>query len=212
LEESLDPQNRQSLRLPRVLGTYARLLKDSQFVGYSLIGGFAMASLFSFVAGAPTILTKMFGIAPQNFGWLIGLNGIAFMSASRLNIVALRKWRPQDILTRYVKLPPLIGLALIAAGLITGTPLYLVIALQFSFFLCMARVMPNVSALALASHSRDAGSASALLGALQSVAAMLAGLAVAMFNNGTLPPLATVMTSCAFICLATNLLIRRSLR
>ena len=210
LEESLDPKNQQSLRLPRVLQTYGKLLTDGKFVGYSLIGGFAMASLFSFVAGAPTILTKIYGIAPQNFGWLIGLNGIAFMSASRLNIVALRKLRPQEILTRYVIFPPLIGFALIAAGLIAGAPLYLVVALQFGFFLCTARVMPNVSALALASHSRDAGSASALLGALQSVAAMLAGLAVAMFNNGTLPPLAIVMTSCALIGLVTNLLIRRS--
>jgi DHA1 family bicyclomycin/chloramphenicol resistance-like MFS transporter len=209
LRESLKPDNRQSLRLPRVLGTYAKLLRNGEFVGYSLIGGFAMASLFSFVAGAPTILMRMYGIAPQNFGWLIGLNGIAFMTASRLNIVALRKLSFQAILTRYVVFPPLFGLALIVAGLISGTPLFVVVALQFAFFLSTARVMPNVSALALANHSRDAGSASALLGAIQSLAAMLAGLAVAMFNNGTLPPLAGVMLSCAVICVVTNLLIKR---
>lgn len=210
LRESLDPKNIQPLQLPRVINTYTRLLKDGRFVGYSLIGGFAMASLFSFVAGAPTILTRLYGIAPQNFGWIIGLNGIAFMSASRLNLVALRQLGPQGILARYVKFPPLIGLALIIAGLTSGAPLYLVVALQFVFFLITARVMPNVSALALANHSRDAGSASALLGALQSVAAMIAGLAVAMFNNGTLPPLATVMTCCATICLVAHLLIKRA--
>ena len=68
-------------------------------------------------------------------------------------------------------------------------------ALQFAFFVTTARALPNVSALALAHRARDAGSASALLDALQSFASMMTGAAIAFFNNGTLLPLALLMTA-----------------
>jgi DHA1 family bicyclomycin/chloramphenicol resistance-like MFS transporter len=193
LDESLDPKHIQPLHLRRVLKNYLRLLKDRGFVGYTLVGGFGMAALFSYVAGAPTILTRTYKIAPQTFGFLIGVNGLAFMTSSRLNLRALRTHSAKQILARYVWIPVLLGVALILAGILT-VPLALVVALQFVFFLTTARIMPNVSATALAQHAHVAGSASALLGALQSIVSMFAGVAIATFNDGTLLPLAILMT------------------
>jgi DHA1 family bicyclomycin/chloramphenicol resistance-like MFS transporter len=126
---------------------------------------------------------------------LIGLNGIAFMSASRLNLIALRKEKPAAILARFVWIPLGFGIALIAAGLVSAAPLIVVVALQFCFFVTTARMLPNTSALALAHRRRDAGAASALLGSLQSLAAMTTGAAIAFFTNGTLLPLALIMTA-----------------
>jgi DHA1 family bicyclomycin/chloramphenicol resistance-like MFS transporter len=199
LTESRDPKYVQSLHIVGVLRNYANLFGDRAFIGHSLIGGFAMAALFCFVAGAPTILTRTYAIAPQNFGLLIGLNGIAFMTASRLNLIALRKQKPTAILRRFVWVPPLVGIALVGAGIAAHAPLALVVMLQFCFFITTARVTPNVSALALAHRARDAGSASALMGALQSLAAMMTGAAIAIFNNGTLLPLALLMTGSVMI-------------
>ncbi|HTE39398.1 MAG TPA: multidrug effflux MFS transporter [Steroidobacteraceae bacterium] len=195
LTESLQPELKRPLHLGGSLRTYLRLLRDRAFLGYALLGGFAMASLFCYVAGAPTVLTRTYQLSPQHFGWLIGLNGIAFMIASRLNLRALHLYKPADILARFVWVPSIFGLALVLAGLFGPWPLPVVIAMQFCFFITVARVMPNTSALALAPYSRDAGSASALLGALQSLAAMLTGAAMAIFNNDTLLPLALIMTS-----------------
>jgi DHA1 family bicyclomycin/chloramphenicol resistance-like MFS transporter len=78
------------LNLANVLRTYARLGGDRLLVGYSLVGGFGMGALFSYVTGAPTVLTQRYDLSAQEFGALIGLNGFAFMTASRLNMVALR--------------------------------------------------------------------------------------------------------------------------
>ncbi len=204
LEESLAKENRASIRIGSVLKTYWNLLRDRAFLSYSLIGGFAMASLFCYVSGAPTILPAMYSVSPETFGWLIGVNGIAFMTASRVNLRALRKHKPAAILARFVWVPPLFGLAIIAAGVFSNVvftvPLLIVLGLQFGFFISTARVLPNVSALALASRTRDAGTASALLGALQSVASMITGASIAFLSNGTLVPLGIIMTTSVVLC------------
>lgn len=182
------------LNLTNVLRTYIRLCKDRPLVGYALVGGFGMGALFAYVTGAPTVLTQRYDLSPQQFGALIGLNGFAFMAASRLNMIALRTLGPGEVLARYVWVPLLLGVALLALTSLWHAPLWMVVVLQLSFFVAVGRVTPNVAALALASHSADAGAASALMGALQSVLGMLSGFAVATFNDGTVSTLAAIMT------------------
>jgi len=183
------------LNLANVLRTYARLGRDRLLVGYSLVGGFGMGALFSYVTGAPTVLTQRYDLSAQEFGALIGLNGFAFMTASRLNMVALRTIGPREVLARYVWMPVLLGAALFASTWLWPVPLWVVVALQLSFFVAVGRVTPNVAALALAPHGAEAGAASALMGALQSALAMLSGFAVATFNDGTVSTLAAIMTA-----------------
>jgi DHA1 family bicyclomycin/chloramphenicol resistance-like MFS transporter len=74
-------------------------------------------------------------------------------------------------------------------------PLWMVVALQLSFFVTVGRITPHVAALALAPHGAEAGAASALMGALQSALAMAAGFAVATLNDGTVSTLAAIMTA-----------------
>ncbi len=193
------------LNLGNVLRTYFRLGKDRALIGYSLVGGFGMGALFSYVTGAPTVLTERYALSPQEFGALIGLNGFAFMAASRLNMIALRTMGPRDVLARYVGIPVLIAAALFAVTWLWSVPLWLVVALQLSFFVTVGRVTPNVAALALASHGADAGAASALMGALQSALAMLNGFAVATFNDGKVSTLAAIMTAGGALTFASYL-------
>ena len=195
LRESRPESTVTPLNLANVLRTYVRLGKDRLLVGYSLVGGFGMGALFSYVTGAPTVLTHRYELSPQQFGALIGLNGVAFMTASRLNMIALRTMGPRDVLARYVWMPVVIGAALFALTSLWPMPLWMVVALQLSFFVTVGRITPHVAALALAPHGAEAGAASALMGALQSALAMLAGFTVATFNDGAVSTLAAIMTA-----------------
>jgi DHA1 family bicyclomycin/chloramphenicol resistance-like MFS transporter len=214
LEESLASRRAGPLHLGGVLLTYARLLKHRSFIGYSLITGFGWAALFCYVAGAPKVLPEMYGVTPQLLGWLIGINGVAFFIASNLNLRSLRRRSPQEILSRAVWAPAIIAAMLLMAGLVsmywTLVPLAVVIALQFAFFATTARISPNVSALALAPFSQNAGSASAVMGALQSITAMISGAAIAAQTNGTLVPIGVIMTVSMLACCAIYLWVRRS--
>lgn len=204
MTESRDPATVVPLRFSQVARSYIRLLGDRTLVGYSLVGGFGVAALFSYVTGSPTVMTQIYELTPQQFGWMIGLNGIAFMSASQLNMLALRKMGPGEALARAIWLPVVVGgLLLTLAAFWAGLPLWLMLILQFCFFISVGRVTPNVTALALAPHGREAGTASALMGSLQSLLPMCAGFAVAAFSDGTIPTLALIMTTavvCSSLC------------
>ena len=194
LSESRDPAHVVPLDLRNVLAGYGRLLGDRPFIGYTLIGAFGMGAGFSYVAGSPTILIPTYDLTPQQFGWILGLNGVAFMSANRLNMIALRTSGPAEQLAGTFFYIPIAAVALLLLTLIAHPPLWSVIVLQISFFVSVARANPNVAALAMAPHGRAAGSASALMGSLQSAVPMLGASAVAAYNDGTLRKLALIMT------------------
>ncbi|HEY5754857.1 MAG TPA: multidrug effflux MFS transporter [Steroidobacter sp.] len=194
-----------------ILRNYGRLSRDRHFMAFSLLLGFSMASMFCYVTGAPKVITQNYGLSAQQFGALIGLNGLAFMSASMLNMRALRTMTPRQVLGRYIWASPLLGFILLALSLLFALPLYVVVALQLLFFVTVGRVGPNVTALALAPHSRAAGTASALMGATQSALTTCAGIAVAVFNDGTVHVLAAIMATGASLALLCYLWIRRSL-
>ncbi|HMN46860.1 MAG TPA: multidrug effflux MFS transporter [Povalibacter sp.] len=195
LRESRDALNIVPFSTPHVVRTYARLLLDPALVAYSLLGGFAIGALFCYVTGSATVMQELYALTPQQYGWLLGLNGIAFLTASRLNVRALRSMGPAESLSRAIWWPPVVGVLLVASAAFVSLPLWFAIILQFAFFLCTARVTPNVTALGLAPHGKTAGAAAALMGSLQSLVSTLAGMAVAVFNDGTLATLALLMTA-----------------
>ena len=201
MTESLPPEHVQPLRLRRVLSAYWGLFKDRSFVVHSLISSFGFGAMITYISGAPIVLTQTYHIAPSQFGWIIGMNGIAFMLSSRLNMRALRKHKPVALIGRYIVRPSVVGALLVAVSLWSGAPLWAVMLLQFAFFFSTACIMPNASALALTHQARNAGTASALMGGLQSVISMLMGLLLATINNGTLAPLAFLMAGSVLICL-----------
>lgn len=192
-----------------ILRNYGRLTRDRRFMSLSLLLGFSMAAMFCYVTGAPKVITQNYGLSAQQFGALIGLNGLAFMSASVLNMRALRTLTPARVMARYVWASPLLGFTLLVLSILFDLPLWAVVSLQLLFFVTIGRVSPNVSALALAPHGRSAGTASALMGATQSALTATGGLTVAIFNDGTVHTLATIMTTGASLALVCYLLVRR---
>ena len=198
LTESRDPNAVRPFSVPAVAVDYRTLIRDRAFIGYTLAGAFGMASLFAYVTGAPAVLIEGYGLSPQQFGWLLGVNGFAFMAASRLNIVALRKRTPSQLLARTVWVPAIIGSVLTTLTLAFDVPLWLFVALQLSFFVGVARVTPHAAALGLGPYAHIAGAASAMMGALQSTIPVLVGFALAYYNNGEPATLAIMMTIGAF--------------
>ena len=209
LTESRVPQPGARLRVAAAMLEYWRLLQDRTLIGYSLVAAFGMSALFCYVTGAPKVLMGLYQLTPQQFGWLIGLNGLAFMSASRLNVLLLRRSTPQMLVSKSVWIPCGLGIVMTAAAAVQAQPpLLLMVVVQLLFFVSVARIGPNVAALGLASHGRNAGAASAVMGALHSVVPMMAGLAVAEFASGTFLTLGILMTSAVVLSAVSYLWVR----
>lgn len=184
------------LRPRRVLGDYARLLVARGFLGYTLIGGLSFAGMFAYIAGSPFVLMELYGVAREHYGWIFGFNAFGLIVASQINARSLKTFPISVLLRRVVRVPPLAGGALALAGLAGWLPLPVVLGGLFLFIASLGFLGPNSTAAALATHGQQAGTASALMGAIQFALATLAGTLVGAFHDGTARPLVLVMALC----------------
>lgn len=196
LPETHDTRHEPPLRLARVAGDYGRLLRSRSFIGYTLVGGLAFAGMFAYIAGSPFVLIRLQGIPAEHFGWVFGANALGFVAASQVNARLLANRSITWLLHHAIWLPALAGLALALASLAGGLSSALILTGFFAYVASLGFIGPNATAAALATHGQQAGTASALMGALQFGIATVTGAMVGFWHDGTARPLMLVMGVC----------------
>jgi DHA1 family bicyclomycin/chloramphenicol resistance-like MFS transporter len=196
MEESLDPAHRRTLHPGTVLRNYWELLRDREFLGYSLAAGCVQAGMFAYIAGSPFVLIELHGIDPSHYGFVFGANAFGLIAMSQINTRLVRARSLDAVLGMALYAPLLAGLMLAVAALAGMAVLPVLLVGFFVFLAGMGCITPNASALALAHQSHRAGTASALMGTLQFGFGTLAGAAVSVWHDGTALPLAVVMAVC----------------
>ncbi|MGY1696706.1 multidrug effflux MFS transporter [Geodermatophilus sp. SYSU D00814] len=201
--ETLPPGRRATGGVAGVLRTYRGLLRDRVYVGLVLVAGLTMAALFSYVSGSSFVYQREFGLDEQQFGMLFGAGAFFLIGATQLNPVLLRRWSPAQLLSTAMLAGAVAALVLLALSA-TGTgglagvvvPLWAVLA-------AVGLALPNAPALALAAHGETAGSAAALLGAVQfGIGAAVSPLVGVLGNDAT----AMALTMVAGLVLAIGVL------
>lgn len=196
MEESLDRRHAAPLRLGTVATSYAELLRDREFLGYSLSAGFGSAGMFAYISGSPFVLIELHGIAPSHYGFVFGANALGLITMSQLNARLVRGRSLDQVLGGALLAACAAGLALALAALAGVAVLPVLLAGFFVFIGALGCVSPNASALALAHQGHRAGTASALMGTLQFSLGTLGGAAVSLWRDGTALPLGVAMAAC----------------
>jgi DHA1 family bicyclomycin/chloramphenicol resistance-like MFS transporter len=195
--------------LSGALRQYGRLLKDPIYLGHALTGGIAIAGMFSYIAGSPFVLIKLYGVPAEHFGWFFGANAAGFILVAQVNARLLARRDPAFLLARTVWIYLGAGLTLLAVSALHTAQLW---PLLIPLFVCIASlgcILPNASACAMNGQGARAGSASALLGCLQfSVAAGAAAL-VGVLHDGSAMPMAMVISLCGILVVSAAMLTRR---
>ncbi len=178
------------------LGQYRRLFGDSAFIGHALTGGLCMAGMFAYIAGSPFVFIELYGVAPQHYGWVFGINAVGFILMAQVNVVLMR-WRgPAFWVRRWVWVYLASGAALLVVATAQPAALWPLLIPLFVAIASLGCLLPNATACAMAGQGRHAGSASALLGSLQFGIAAAAAAAVSALHDGSAIPLAAVITLC----------------
>jgi DHA1 family bicyclomycin/chloramphenicol resistance-like MFS transporter len=197
LEESHDTRHALPLNWRQVGSDYRMLLREPAFMGYSLSSGLAMAGFFTYLAGSPHVLIELYAIPAKHYGWVFGANALGFILASQMNARLMNRMAPTRVLRRGLRTISLS--AVLLAGLALATPLpslWLVLPLLAVVIASLGFILPNANAAALATHGQLAGTASALIGALQFALATLAGVAMGASQSPRLLPMAALMALC----------------
>jgi DHA1 family bicyclomycin/chloramphenicol resistance-like MFS transporter len=199
LPESRQPDPEHSLKAKPILLGFLRVLKNPQFLTYSVGGGIALSGLFAYVTDSPMIFMEGYGVSNRTYGWIFAALAIGFVSSSQLNRYFQRRFNPGQIISGAISCMVITSLIFIY-GLqhnwfnIVGTAV-----LIFIFLSCMGILNPHAAALSMAPFEHNAGTAASLFGLVQWGIAGISGFAVSMFQSKTPVPLALVMTVSALL-------------
>ncbi len=184
--ETLPPGRRVTGGIAGTLRTYRGLLRDRVYVGLVLVAGLTMAGLFSYVAGSSFVYQRQFGLDEQQFGMLFGAGAVFLIGATQLNPVLLRRWSPAQVLSAAMVAGTVAGLVLLGLASSGRGGLAGVVVPLWGVLAAVGLALPNAPALALAAHGETAGSAAALLGAVQfGVGAAVSPLVGVLGNDAT---------------------------
>ncbi|MFE9657402.1 multidrug effflux MFS transporter [Micromonospora sp. NPDC006431] len=192
LAETLPPERRRRGGLAATGRDYLALLRDRTFVGLVLVAGLAMAALFAYVAGSSFVFQQQYGLDEQQFGIAFGAGAVGLITATQLNVRLLRRYSPQRILVTALGVGTAAGLVLLAVAATGFGGLAAILASLWVVLAAAGLAMPNAPALALSRHGEAAGTAAALLGAVQFGVGALAAPLVGGLGTGSVAMAAVV--------------------
>jgi len=207
LPETRSPEARAGFTLGRTAHTYVQILSDKRFLPFALALCIAQAGFFAYIAGSSTVFIRHYQLSPLQFSLLFALNAAGLVVAA---IVNPRLHARMGVLTtyRHVSFAYFAVLAALLLTMLAGiTALPVLCAGLFITVALLGLLMPTGSQLALMQQGRHAGTAAALLGAMQfGAGALITAVSGTLAYLGGMG-LVAVMASCAAISAAICLLL-----
>ncbi|HEX5477405.1 MAG TPA: multidrug effflux MFS transporter, partial [Burkholderiales bacterium] len=177
LEESHVPELR-SPSLGHALAGFLPVARDLRFIGPVLVFISAFGCFFAYLAAAPFVFIRYFGVAAEHFGLYFAVNAIGFISVSQLNRKLVMRFGLRRVLGWGVRLLAA-GAALLLACSLAGLGGFAGVLVPVFFTIAsIGLIVSNASAIAMEPFGARAGGASSLLGASQSLFGVLASAAV----------------------------------
>lgn len=201
LPESRQPDPVYSLKAKPILLNFYSVLKVPQFYTYSLMGAISSAALFAYLSGSPFVFMKLFGTSEQEYGIIFAIIAAGLILCSQLNNQLLKKYTSEQITVVTLSIQTAVGIALLIGTAFNWLNLYSTVGLIALFLSCQGFAFPNSSALSMAPFSSNAGSASALMGAMQMAFGAFTAAVIGWCNPSSALPLAVIMASCAMVAL-----------
>jgi len=202
LPESRKPNPNFSLRPGPILNNFSGVIRHPQFYTYALTAAVSAAGLYAYIGGSPHVFMEIFHVSEKQYGWIFALIAMGLIGASQVNSLMLRNYTSDQLIRVALFCQSVVGITTVCLTLFGLTDLFVTIFLIFVFLCTQGFVFPNASALSLAAFGHTAGSASALLGAIQMTIGACTSALVSILQNHTALPMTGVMACCAISALS----------
>lgn len=185
LPETLPEEKRVKASISSAFCNYCTLLTNTKFMRFTLCLTFYYVAAYAFITGSPFVYITYFGVDPQHYGWLFAVNIVGLMAVSIVNRRLVHRY-PLELLLKFaVFIATLAALVLaFATGLGIGG-ISLIVGAVFIFFSMNGIIAATSAAAAMDAVPNVAGSASALMGALQYGSGIISSLLLALLGDGT---------------------------
>ncbi len=212
LPNTFVPDTTISLKPNPIVTGFISILKVPQFYTYAFAGAIAFSGLFTYVAASPIIFMDIYKVDAKTYGWIFAFMSLSFISASQLNSLLLRKFRSDQMIIGALVVQSIISIVFLFLALKGLLGLYETIAMLFIFLACLGISNPNTAGLTLAPFEKNAGSASALMGAIQLGLGAMASFAVGLFVKNSILPMVFILTTSTIIALIILILGKKRIK
>ena len=201
LPETLNAEHRQPLRWRTVLSNYGLVLRHRKAMAGILASALVSGGMFAFISGSPYVYIQYFGVSPQHYGLLFGLNVLFLMVVTYLNGRLVKRVGMLPMLRIGLGLMGVASLVLLFNGLLGWGGLWSIVIPVSCYVSQLGLIGANATSHALGFFPANAGTASALAGTLRFGIGALAGLVVNSFTATSPLPMAAVMACCGLLAL-----------
>lgn len=192
------PAERRGASLRSAFRAYGRLLGSAQALGLILCMALCFAGMFAYITASPFIFIEYFGVTPQHYGALFGLNIAGVIVVTLANARLLARLGPHRMLQFGVSVAALSGTALLILGLSGVGGLAALVVGLLCYISVTGLLGANCLARLFAVFPEQAGAAAGLAVATQFGLGMLASAWVSAWHDGTPLPM-TVIIACTGI-------------
>jgi DHA1 family bicyclomycin/chloramphenicol resistance-like MFS transporter len=194
LPNSYTPDTSISLKPKPIITNFWNVFKEPQFYTYTISGAIAFSGLFTYVAASPILFMDILKVDAKTYGLIFAFMSLSFISASQLNSFLLRWFSSEQMIFGALITQSVIAITFLIISMNHLLGLYETIGMLFLFLGCLGVSNPNTAGLTLAPFAKNAGSASALMGAIQLGFGALASFAVGVFVKDSMVPMTVIMT------------------
>lgn len=186
-----------SLKPRAVVGNFYTVIRQPQFLVYTLAGGLASSAPFAYIAGSADVFMNLYGSSEQEYGWIFAVVAAVMIGSTQLNHIFLKRFKSEQIIQGAFAMQTLVGILLITGTALGGYDKVTLVALIALFMAGHGLINPNATALSLAPFTRHAGSAASLAGSFRMAMGGVASALVSALHNNSAVPMIGVMVGCS---------------
>lgn len=201
LPEGHAPDKTISLKPAPIIKGFKEVLTEPRFYVFALAGTFSFSGLFVYVAHSPAIFMDHFHLNEKLYGGVFALLAVGFIGGSQLNHILTRHFSNRQILKTVLMVQVILAILFLVGSMNSWYGLAAVIVFLFLLLSCCGITYPNAAALCMAPFSKNAGTASALLGFIQIGVGGLISASVSLLPFDPVTAMAVVMASTTLIAL-----------
>jgi DHA1 family bicyclomycin/chloramphenicol resistance-like MFS transporter len=200
-----------SLKPLPIINNFIGVIKNPQFYTYAIAGSLAFSGLFAYVADSPSVFMDFFHVSGHFYGWIFAFLSIGFVGSSQVNNLLIKYYRSEQIAAIALSWQVIVAFVFLTGSVYGWFGLPGTIVMIFLFLCGIGVCNPNASALSLAPFSKNAGTASSLMGAMQLGVGALSSYSISLFTNHSAMPMTIIMACSSALALAVLLLGRRNI-
>lgn len=208
IDETLPQARRSAGGLKPLVTSIGGLLRNRTYVGYTLTTGFSFMVLFGYISASPFVFQSILGLSPAAYSIAFGLNAIGIVMVGATSAKLVGRISPRRLASVGIG-AILIGALCTLGAVLAQASAWVMLPCLFITVASVGMILGNTSALAISEAPRSAGTASALLGALQFCLGAIASPLVGLAGEDSALPMALVMVAAGLLALTCFTLLTR---